>query len=258
MLVDSHCHLDRLDLSQRDGGLEKVIADARDRGVSHLLTVAVDLDSSKSLLDITAKYPNVYSSVSAHPLQDENPPIPSVEDIISLAGASKVVAVGETGLDNHYGADSYEWQRESFINHLIAAQDVHKPVIIHTREARKETMDLLNNYSLERAGVMHCFTETWEMAKAALDLGFYISFSGIVTFKNAEDLRQVVAKVPLDRLLIETDSPWLAPIPYRGKQNEPQYVYEVAQCVADIKKIDLASLAQATTDNFFQLFQPSN
>lgn len=258
MLVDSHCHLDRLDLSQRDGGLEKVIADARDRGVSHLLTVAVDLDSSKSLLDITAKYPNVYSSVGAHPLQDENPPIPSVEDIVSLAGASKVVAVGETGLDNHYGADSYEWQRESFINHLIAAQDVHKPVIIHTREARKETMDLLNNYSLERAGVMHCFTETWEMAKAALDLGFYISFSGIVTFKNAEDLRQVVAKVPLDRLLIETDSPWLAPIPYRGKQNEPQYVYEVAQCVADIKKIDLASLAQATTDNFFQLFQPSN
>lgn len=258
MLVDSHCHLDRLDLSQRDGGLEKVIADARDRGVSHLLTVAVDLDSSKSLLDITAKYPNVYSSVGAHPLQDENPPIPSVEDIVSLAGASKVVAVGETGLDNHYGADSYDWQRESFINHLIAAQDVHKPVIIHTREARKETMDLLNNYSLERAGVMHCFTETWEMAKAALDLGFYISFSGIVTFKNAEDLRQVVAKVPLDRLLIETDSPWLAPIPYRGKQNEPQYVYEVAQCVADIKKIDLASLAQATTDNFFQLFQPSN
>lgn len=258
MLVDSHCHLDRLDLSQRDGGLEKVIADARDRGVSHLLTVAVDLDSSKSLLDITAKYPNVYSSVGAHPLQDKNPPIPSVEDIVSLAGATKVVAVGETGLDNHYGADSYEWQRESFINHLIAAQDVHKPVIIHTREARKETMDLLNNYSLERAGVMHCFTETWEMAKAALDLGFYISFSGIVTFKNAEDLRQVVAKVPLDRLLIETDSPWLAPIPYRGKQNEPQYVYEVAQCVADIKKIDLASLAQATTDNFFQLFQPSN
>ena len=258
MLVDSHCHLDRLDLSQRDGGLEKVIADARDRGVSHLLTVAVDLDSSKSLLDITAKYPNVYSSVGAHPLQDKNPPIPSVEDIVSLAGAPKVVAVGETGLDNHYGADSYEWQRESFINHLIAAQDVHKPVIIHTREARKETMDLLNNYSLERAGVMHCFTETWEMAKAALDLGFYISFSGIVTFKNAEDLRQVVAKVPIDRLLIETDSPWLAPVPYRGKQNEPQYVYEVAQCVADIKKIDLASLAQATTDNFFQLFQPSN
>ena len=258
MLVDSHCHLDRLDLSQRYGGLEKVIADARDRGVSHLLTVAVDLDSSKSLLDITAKYPNVYSSVGAHPLQDKNPPIPSVEDIVSLAGAPKVVAVGETGLDNHYGADSYDWQRESFINHLIAAQDVHKPVIIHTREARKETMDLLNNYSLERAGVMHCFTETWEMAKAALDLGFYISFSGIVTFKNAEDLRQVVAKVPLDRLLIETDSPWLAPVPYRGKQNEPQYVYEVAQCVADIKKIDLASLAQATTDNFFQLFQPSN
>ena len=258
MLVDSHCHLDRLDLTQRSGGLDKVISDAQNRGISHLLTVAVDMDSSKSLIDITSKYPNVYSSVGAHPLQDTNPPIPAVEDIASLAKAPKVVAVGETGLDNHYGADSYEWQRESFVNHLIAAQDVQKPVIIHTREARKETMDLLQEYRLERAGVMHCFTETWEMAKAAIDLGFYISFSGIVTFKNAEDLRQVVAKVPLDRLLVETDSPWLAPVPHRGKQNEPQYVYEVAQCVADIKKIDLETLAEATTNNFFKLFQPAN
>ena len=258
MLVDSHCHLDRLDLTQRAGGLDKVISDAQNRGISHLLTVAIDMDSSRSLIDITSKYPNVYSSVGAHPLQDTNPPIPAVEDIVILAQAPKVVAVGETGLDNHYGADSYEWQRESFVNHLIAAQEVSKPLIIHTREARKETMDLLNQYSLERAGVMHCFTETWEMAKAALDLGFYISFSGIVTFKNADELRQVVAKVPLDRLLIETDSPWLAPVPYRGKQNEPQYVYEVAQCVANIKKIDLETLAKATTDNFFELFQPSN
>ena len=180
MLVDSHCHLDRLDLTQRAGGLDKVISDAQNRGISHLLTVAVDMDSSKALIDITSKYPNVYSSVGAHPLQDTNPPIPAVEDIASLAKAPKVVAVGETGLDNHYGADSYEWQRESFVNHLIAAQDVQKPVIIHTREARKETMDLLQEYRLERAGVMHCFTETWEMAKAAIDLGFYISFISIL------------------------------------------------------------------------------
>jgi TatD DNase family protein len=257
MLVDSHCHLDRLDLSQRDGGLEQVILDAQNRGISHLLTVAVDLDSSKSLVDITAQYPNVYSSVGAHPLQDTELPIPSVDQLVSLAQAPKVVAVGETGLDKHYGADSYQWQKESFVNHLLAAQEVQKPVIIHTREARRETMDLLQQFRLQRAGVMHCFTETWEMASEAIDLGFYISFSGIVTFKNADELREVVAKVPLDRLLVETDSPWLAPVPHRGKQNEPQYVYEVAQCVADIKNIDLETLARVTSDNFFQLFQPN-
>lgn len=257
MLVDSHCHLDRLDLSQRDGGLEQVILDAQNRGISHLLTVAVDLDSSKSLVDITAQYPNVYSSVGAHPLQDTELPIPSVDQLVSLAQAPKVVAVGETGLDKHYGADSYQWQKESFVNHLLAAQEVQKPVIIHTREARRETMDLLQQFRLQRAGVMHCFTETWEMASEAIDLGFYISFSGIVTFRNADELREVVAKVPLDRLLVETDSPWLAPVPHRGKQNEPQYVYEVAQCVADIKNIDLETLARVTSDNFFQLFQPN-
>jgi TatD DNase family protein len=257
MLVDSHCHLDRLDLSQRDGGLEQVILDAQNRGISHLLTVAVDLDSSKSLVDITAQYPNVYSSVGAHPLQDTELPIPSVDQLVSLAQAPKVVAVGETGLDKHYGADSYQWQKESFVNHLLAAQEVQKPVIIHTREARRETMDMLQQFRLQRAGVMHCFTETWEMASEAIDLGFYISFSGIVTFKNAHELREVVAKVPLDRLLVETDSPWLAPVPHRGKQNEPQYVYEVAQCVADIKNIDLETLARVTSDNFFQLFQPN-
>ena len=254
MLVDSHCHLDRLDLSDREGGLQAVIADAKARGVSHLLTVAVDLDSSKSLTKLTAQHSNIYSSVGVHPLQDEQLPMPSVEQLVSLADAPKVVAIGETGLDNFYSADSYQWQHESFINHLKAAQQVNKPIIVHTRDARDETIELLNQYTLDAAGVLHCFTETWEMAKVALDLGFYISFSGIVTFKSANDLREVVKKIPLDRILVETDSPWLAPVPYRGKQNEPQYVYEVAQAIADLKQVSLEHLAEITTNNFTQLF----
>jgi len=255
MLVDSHCHLDRLKLADREGGLEAVIADAQARGVSNLLTVAVDLESSQSLTEITAKYNHIYSSVGVHPLQDEQQPMPSVEQLVALAQNSKFVARGETGLDNHYSAESYDWQHECFINHLLAAKETEKPVIVHTREARQETTSLLNQYASDSAGVLHCFTETWEMAKDAMDLGFYISFSGIVTFKNAGDLREVVKKIPLDRLLVETDSPWLAPIPYRGKQNEPQYVYEVAQCVADIKNISIEELAEATTNNFYKLFQ---
>ena len=255
MLADSHCHLDRLDLSAREGGLDAVIADAKARGVSHLLTVAVDLDSSQTLTQLTAQHNNIYSSVGVHPLQDEELPMPTVEQLTSLACAPKVVAIGETGLDNFYSAESYEWQRDSFINHLQAAQQVQKPIIVHTRDARDETIKLLREYSLDSAGVLHCFTETWEMAKAALDLGFYISFSGIVTFKSADVLREVVKKVPVDRILVETDSPWLAPVPYRGKQNEPQYVYEVAQTVADLKNMSLEQLAQTTTNNFLQLFK---
>ncbi|MGB1333466.1 MAG: TatD family hydrolase [Porticoccaceae bacterium] len=257
MLVDSHCHLDRLDLSNREGGLEAVIADAKQRGISHLLTVAVDLDSSKSLTELTAKYDHIYSSVGVHPLQDEQLPLPTVEEIVALAQQPKVIAVGETGLDNFYSAESYDWQYESFTRHLLASKQVAKPVIVHTRDAREETIKLLKQHQTDSAGVLHCFTETWEMAKAAMEFGFYISFSGIVTFKNAADLREVVKKIPLDRILVETDSPWLAPVPFRGKQNEPKNVYEVAQCVADIKGIKIDELAEITTDNFFKLFKLS-
>ncbi len=257
MLVDSHCHLDRLDLSNREGGLEAVIADAKQRGISHLLTVAVDLDSSKSLTELTAKYDHIYSSVGVHPLQDEQLPLPTVEEIVALAQQPKVIAVGETGLDNFYSAESYDWQYESFTRHLLASKQVAKPVIVHTRDAREETIKLLKLHQTDSAGVLHCFTETWEMAKAAMEFGFYISFSGIVTFKNAADLREVVKKIPLDRILVETDSPWLAPVPYRGKQNEPKNVYEVAQSVADIKGIKIDELAEITTDNFFKLFKLS-
>ena len=257
MLVDSHCHLDRLDLSNREGGIEAVISDAKARGISHLLTVAVDLDSSKSLTEVTAKYDHIYSSVGVHPLQDEELPLPTVEELVDLAKLPKVIAVGETGLDNFYSADSDDWQYESFTRHLLASKQAEKPVIVHTRDAREQTIDLLKQHQSDSAGVLHCFTETWEMAKAAMEFGFYISFSGIVTFKNAGDLREVVKKIPLDRILVETDSPWLAPVPYRGKQNEPKNVYEVAQCVADIKGISIEQLAETTTQNFFRLFKLS-
>lgn len=257
MLIDSHCHLDRLDLSNREGGLEAVIADAQTRGISHLLTVAVDLESSRSLTEITAKYDHIYSSVGVHPLQDEELPLPTVEQLTDLAMLPKVVAVGETGLDNFYSADSFEWQYESFTRHLLASKQVEKPLIVHTRDARDETIKLLKQHQSNSAGVLHCFTETWEMAKAAMDFGYFISFSGIVTFKNAGELREVVKKIPLDRILVETDSPWLAPVPYRGKQNEPKNVYEVAQCVAEIKGISLEELAEITTNNFFNLFKIS-
>jgi TatD DNase family protein len=257
MLVDSHCHLDHLDLSDREGGLNAVLADARARGVTQFLSVAVDLATSKSLVAITAEHSDIYSSVGVHPLQKIDQPVPSVEQLLALAEAPGVVAIGETGLDNFYSADTHQWQRESFINHLVASQQSGLPVIIHTRDAREETIALLRAHSLPGAGVMHCFTETWEMAEAALDLGFYISFSGIVTFNSAADLREVARRVPLDRILVETDSPWLAPVPHRGKQNEPQYVWEVAQCVAGLKGISVEELAEITTQNFHRLFRIS-
>ncbi len=255
MLVDSHCHLDRLDLSDRDAGLDSILADARARGITHFLSVAVDLATSASLVELTERYDHVYSSVGVHPLQKIDQPVPEVEQLVALARAPKVVAIGETGLDNFYSAESHQWQRDSFIRHLQASQQTGLPIIIHTRDAREETLELLRQYPLQAAGVMHCFTETWEMAEAAIELGFYISFSGIVTFKSADELREVVRRVPLDRILVETDSPWLAPVPHRGKQNEPQYVREVAETVADLKGVSLEQLAEITTQNFHRLFR---
>lgn len=255
MLVDSHCHLDHLDLTDREAGLDGVLADARSRGITQFLSVAVDLATSASLVELTERHSNIYSSVGVHPLQKVDQPVPEVEQLVALARAPRVVAIGETGLDNFYSADSHQWQRDSFISHLQASQQTGKPIIIHTRDAREETIELLRQYPLEATGVMHCFTETWEMAEAALELGFYISFSGIVTFKSAEELREVVRRVPVERILVETDSPWLAPVPHRGKQNEPQYVREVAETVADLKGISLEQLAEITTQNFHRLFR---
>lgn len=254
MLVDSHCHLDHLNLEDREGGLEALLAETRECGVSHILTVAVDLPSSKGLIELTRQHRNIYSTVGCHPLQKTPIPVPEVDVLVELAAAPNVVAIGETGLDNFYSRETADWQRESFINHLTASSEAKKPLVIHTREARKETIDLLRQFRSDAGGVMHCFTEDWDMAKKALDLGFYISFSGIVTFRNAEALRGVAKKVPMDRLLVETDAPWLAPVPFRGKQNEPKYVKYVAECIADLKQSSLEAVSQATSENFSRLF----
>lgn len=256
LLVDSHCHLDHLDLEPYDGSLEKLLAATAARGVSRVLTVGIDLESSRQQLAMSAELPGVYASVGVHPMNAESHALPEIAELSELARSERVIAIGETGLDRHYGAETMDWQRESFMRHAQVARACAKPLIIHTRDAQQETLALIDQYvDPAVAGVLHCFTESWEMAEAALAMNFYLSFSGIVTFKNATALREVVAKVPLDRLLVETDSPWLAPVPHRGKKNEPRFVVEVAQCVADIKGISLEALAQASSDNFDRLFQ---
>lgn len=255
MLVDSHCHLDHLDLSGRAGGLAVVLEDARARNISKFLSVAVDLEKSGRLLQLAKQHQGVYISVGVHPLQHTDIPVPAIEELVTLAAESCVVAIGETGLDYHYSQDNADWQMQSFENQLQAATLADKPVIVHSRAAQQDTIDALRRITPARAGVMHCYTESWEMAKQALDLGFYISFSGILTFRNADALRDVARKIPLERLLVETDSPWLAPVPHRGKQNEPQYVLEVAKKLAELRDLRLEQIAEITTQNFNRLFQ---
>ena len=255
MLIDSHCHLDRLDLFGDTVDLDAVLDDARQRGVSAFLAIGVDMSSSRNLIDLAARHDDIFVSVGAHPLQDEAIPVPGADELKTLAGAAPVVAIGETGLDYHYSAETAHWQRESFVRHLQVAREVAKPVVVHTRNARDDTLELISSHGCrDSGGVLHCFTESWEMARAALDLNYYISFSGIITFRNAAELRDVVKKVPLDRMLVETDSPWLAPVPYRGKANQPGYVVEVAEMVAQLKGCDLETVAAATSDNFRALF----
>lgn len=255
MLVDSHCHLDRLDLFGGSVDLDQVLAEARARGVKGFLAIGVDLDSSRNLIDLAAKYTDVRVSVGAHPLQETEIEVPKVAALCELADNPAVVAIGETGLDYHYSAETRDWQQKSFINHLQAASEVGKPLVVHTRNAREDTLDLIAKHgNRDSAGVLHCFTEDWEMASAALDLNYYISFSGIITFRNAEALREVVSRVPLERMLVETDSPWLAPVPYRGKANVPGYVVEVAEKVAEIKGISVNEVTKVTTENVNRLF----
>lgn len=255
MLVDSHCHLDHLDLTPHGGSLHALLNAARACGVHGFLSVGVDLESSRHLLDVVQAHPDVVMSVGSHPLQSTPQPLPEVAELLELGRSNKVVAIGETGLDYHYSPDTARWQRESFVRHACAASELAKPLIVHTRAARAETLDILRRHANSGVGgVLHCFTESWAMAKAALDLDFYISFSGILTFGNADDLRAVAKKIPLDRLLVETDSPWLAPKPYRGRKNEPRYVVEVAQALAEVRGLTLPELARATTANFERLF----
>ncbi len=254
MLIDSHCHLDRLDLAAHAGSLDAALEAARAAGVGHFLCIGVSADNAATVKGLAERYADVDCSVGVHPLDLEPGAEPALDWLLGELAHPKVVAIGETGLDYHYEPESAALQQASFRLHLEAARITGKPVIVHTREARADTLALLREAALPQAGVLHCFTEDWEMAKAALDIGFYISLSGIVTFRNAEALREVARQVPADRLLVETDSPYLAPVPHRGKPNLPQYVREVAEYLAVLRGVSYETLAEQTSSNFKRLF----
>lgn len=254
MLVDSHCHLDRINLSPYNGQLDLAIAAAHERGIQQMLCIGISLQNIQTVIDIAQAHPGVVASVGVHPC-DVKEGTATADQLKVWSAQPKVVALGETGLDYHYETESKALQHQSFALHLQVGRETGLPVVVHTREARADTLALIKEHgSLEHSGVLHCFTEDWDMARAALDLNYYISISGIVTFKNADQTRDVVSKMPLDRLLVETDSPYLAPVPYRGKPNEPKYVREVAQYIADLRGLSYAALAQQTSENFYRLF----
>ena len=253
MFIDSHCHLDRLDISQFDHNLDNVIAAAKQAKVEKMLCVSVTLDDFPLMAEKTACYDNVYLSCGMHPLnQDEQV---SATRLLTLASGPRVIAIGETGLDYYYAPETKALQLDSFKKHIQVAKKLNKPLIIHTRDAREDTLAVMQAEGAEQVGgVLHCFTESLAMAEQAMAMGFYISFSGIVTFKNATALREVAQKIPDDRLLIETDAPYLAPVPHRGKQNQPAYVAEVAKFIASVRGQSVAEVAEYTRDNFQRLF----
>ncbi len=256
-LVDSHCHLDQLD------SLSNALENALKNNVGHLLCVCITLKDFPNMLMLAESHPHISVSIGLHPTEEVGEGMePSAEELVRLVQSEKpertekIVAIGETGLDYYRSTGNLEWQRERFRQHIRAAKMLNKPLIIHSRAAREDTLTLLKEENAATVGgVLHCFTEDWSMAKAALDLGFYISFSGIITFKNAKELQAIAQKMPLDRMLIETDSPYLAPEPYRGKPNEPAYVRQVADYIAQLRGIDVVELADQTTANFFRLFK---
>ncbi|WP_084089159.1 TatD family hydrolase [Andreprevotia lacus] len=251
MFVDSHCHINFPDLV---ADLDGKLANMRANKVSHALVVSVNQPDYPSVLALAAQHDNLFASVGVHP-DYEDTIEPTVEWLVSEAQHPKVIAIGETGLDYYRLEGDLEWQRERFRVHIRAAQQTGLPLIIHTRSASADTIRILREEGQGKVnGVMHCFTESWEVAQQAMELGFYISFSGIVTFKKAEELKEVAKLVPLERMLIETDSPYLAPMPFRGKTNEPAWVKHVAEHIADLRGISVAEVAEATTRNFFTLF----
>ncbi|MGB0495557.1 MAG: TatD family hydrolase [Kangiellaceae bacterium] len=254
MLTDSHCHLDRIDLAPFDNQFEKAIKAANERGVSQFLCVAINADNQQEVIKIAESHPNIHASVGVHPLYTEGETA-SVESLASASQHEKVVAIGETGLDYFYAEGSKQQQISLFKTHVQAAVDVNLPLIIHTRDARQDTLDILKEGNADKVGgVLHCFTESLAMAESAMEMGFYISFSGIVTFNNADKLRDTAKKIPLNRILVETDSPYLTPKPYRGKPNSPMYVADVAKLVAEIRGEDYETFCRATSENYERLF----
>jgi TatD DNase family protein len=250
-IVDSHCHINFEPLA---GDFPGLLARASENQVTHMLCVSVNLEDFPQVLNLAHEHENIFASVGVHPSYTECED-PSSAKLVALAEDPKIIAIGETGLDYFRNEGDLSWQRERFARHIEAARIIGKPLIIHTREAADDTMSMLKSQDAESAGgVMHCFSEDWRIAEKALDIGFYISFSGIVTFKSAEQLREVACKVPLDRILVETDSPYLAPVPMRGKTNEPSYVRHTTEFLAGLRGMSLEQMAEITTANFFNLF----
>jgi TatD DNase family protein len=252
MLVDSHCHLDFPDFAQR---LPELLGNMLANAVGCAVCIGVNLEDFPRVLALAETQPHLFATVGVHP-EYTDAEEPDQARLVALAQHPKVIAIGETGLDYYWHKDKPEWQRERFRTHIRAAIASDKPLVIHTRESAEDTLRILEEEGAQAVGgVMHCFTESWEVAQRALALGFYISFSGIVTFKNALTIKDVAQKTPLDRILVETDAPYLAPVPYRGKQNQPAYVRHVAEEIARLRGVDFEVIATASTDNFFRLFK---
>lgn len=250
-LVDSHCHINFDPLGDE---VEQVIERARQNGVNRMLCISVNMEDYPQVLDLATRYDNVYASVGVHPNEQEGRD-PGVAELLALATDDHVVAIGETGLDYYRSEEKMDWQHDRFRRHIEVAKQINKPLIIHTRDSSSDTLDILEEEGAREAGgVMHCFVEDWDTAKRAMDIGFYISFSGIVTFKNARELQEVAKKAPLDRMLVETDSPYLAPVPHRGKTNEPGYTRFVAEFIAELRGVELEEVSEATTANCEKLF----
>ena len=254
MFFDSHCHLDRVDLGGFNDSFDELLSTIEQAGCTRMLCIGVNLESFDAMHQRIEPYQHIYCSAGVHP-DYEDVQEPTVEQLCALATRDKVVAIGETGLDYFHQSGDLDWQRERFVTHIEAARECGLPLVIHTRDAREDTLKLLRKHEAHKVGgVLHCFTEDWEMARAAIDLGFYISISGIVTFHQAQNVRDMAQQIPLERLLIETDAPWLSPEPHRGKTNHPGRVRLVAEKLAEIRGESLASLANATFDNANRLF----
>ena len=254
MFIDSHCHLDRIDLKDFDNSFPRLLETIQQGRVDRMLCVSINLEEYRSMRELVEPYEHIDVSVGVHP-SDAKDHTETVATLVELGRDDRVVAVGETGLDYYYAADSKQQQQDSFRDHIRAANQLKKPIIVHTRDAQQDTLGILREENAANCGgVLHCFTESWDMARQALDMGLYISFSGIVTFRNADALRDVARQVPDDRFLIETDSPYLAPVPHRGKQNHPGWVQHVAECLAEVRGRSIEDIAELSTDNYQRLF----
>lgn len=253
MLIDSHCHLNTKEFAD---DLPQVIANAKAAGVSLMQTICTRSSDFSGIIEIVEKYPEIYASFGIHPHEVEKEKLLSIDEIVSHASHPKVIGIGETGLDYYYEHSKRDIQQESFINHIKAASRTNLPVIVHSRNADEDTISIMSSEMKTNSypGLIHCFSSTRELSKSSLDIGLYISIAGIITFKNSDDLRDIMQYVPLDRILVETDSPYLAPVPMRGKRNEPAFVKHVAEMLAQVKGISVEDIAEITTDNFKRLF----